>query len=310
MAGRRLTAEDISGRQGAVAALVAGLSPGAALAGRGDWLWVLLWSAAAVGTALLLLWRTAGRQMGRILCLLYRGWGVVLASATLGRAVSRLEVTSGGSPRFWLLVLVSAPLIWLCSGKTAPFFRAVEIYWLAVAVVLALVLAFGLSRAEVRWVLPCRENALASAMLVGEAFAPALFLLPYIYKVKELRPGRAAKWLAGLGAAVSGLCLVTAGLLGGMGAVIDHSFFVAAGLLGETSRCEGLLSVLWLIPDLTAAGLFCRVWGEGCISALAAGLSAILAATGIANVFSGIPVVFGALILLILTAIFPGRGGK
>ena len=310
MGGRQLTAEDISGRQAAVAVLVAGLSPCAALAGQGNWLWVLVWSAAGAAAAWLILRRVGNRKMGTWLRMLYRVWAVVLAARILERTAARLELTSGGSPKFWLLVLAASPLIWMCWGKPAPFFRAAELLWLAMAAVLALVLVFGVVRVDWRWLAPSPEGMLPSALLVGETMAPALFLLPYIYNVRERNNRRASLWLAGLGGAAAGLCLVTVGLLGGVSAAVSQPFFVAAGLLGKSARCEGLLSVLWLIPDLAAAGLICRAWGDRRWPALGAVLAAALALTKIPKIFSGVPVVLGTAFLLILTVIFPGEAKK
>ena len=87
-------------------------------------------------------------------------------------------------------------------------------------------------------------------------------------------------------------------------------FFVAAGTLGKSARCEGLLSVLWLLPDLTLAGLLCRVWGARRWPALAAVLAIGLAMTGLAECLPQEICVGGALFLLLLTLFLPGGKGK
>lgn len=310
MGDRRLTAEDVSGRQAAVAALVSGLSSGAALAGRGNWLWILMWSIPMAAAAQLILRRVGERKMGTWLRTLFRVWAVVPAARILERAATRLELTSGGSPKLWLLVLTAAPLLWMCWGKPAPFFRTVEILWLAMAAVLALVLIFGAARVEWQWLAPTAETVLPSALLVGESVTPALFLLPYIYNVREQSGRQASLWLAGLGGAAAGLSLVTVGLLGGVSTGVSQPFFVAAGLLGRSARCEGLLSVLWLLPDLTAAGLICRVWGDRRWPALGLAFAAALALTGIPGKISGGTVVLASIFLLAMALIFPGKKEK
>lgn len=312
---KRLNGEALSGRQLSVAVLVAGLSPAAALAGVTAWPWLLLWAGAGVALGWLALRRIGNRPFyrgvgGRVLFILYCIWGVVLAARTLNRTAARLEVTSGGSPRFWLLLIMAVPLLRICWGKAAPFFRMVEILWLAMAVVLSLVLIFGVVRVEWRYVFVRSDNWLSSALTAGEVMTPALFVLPYIYKVEERSNGRGIVWLSVLGGISAVLCLITTGILGAAAERVPYAFFVSAGLLGKSARCEGLLSVLWLLPDLTLAGLLCRVWEGKQWPALAALLAAGLAMTEISEWISREICVGGTLILFLLALFLPGGKGK
>ena len=107
------------------------------------------------------------------------------------------------------------------------------------------------------------------------------------------------------------LCLVEAY---GPGRERDVFFRVlaaaAAGLLGDSARLEGLVSALWLLPDLTLAGLLSRSWGERRWPALGAALALALALTGAAE---GLPVwtpALGTAALAALTAAFPPGGKK
>ncbi len=315
MADRQLKAEDLSGRQLSVAILVAGLSPAAALAGAVDWPWVLVWTSVGVLIAWLVLRRIKGRPLyqgttGCILYILYAGWSVVLAARVLGRAAQRLELTSGGSPKFWLLLIFAIPLLWIGWGKAAPFFRMVEILWLAMAATLALVLAFGFVRVEWSYVMNAQEDWLVSALAVGEIFAPALFVLPYIYNVEDQSKRRGLAWLSALGVVAAALSLVTVGILGGAAEKVPHAFYVAAGTLGKSARCEGLLSVLWLLPDLTLAGLLCRVWGARRWPSLGAAVAVVLAIAGIGEGISGEICVYGTFVLLLLVLFLPRGKGK
>ena len=96
-----------------------------------------------------------------------------------------------------------------------------------------------------------------------------LFVLPHLHKIEGGRgeERRGLAWLGALGAVSAGLALLAAGLLHPAAAArLDAPFFTAAGLLGDSARLEGLLSALWLLPDLTLAGLlapwrFWRRWG-------------------------------------------------
>lgn len=309
---RKLNSEALSCRQLSVAVLVAGLSPAAALAGRAHWTWLVLWTGVSLALGWLALRRVKGRlyqgKLGKGLAVLYCGWGVVLMARTLGRGTLRLETISGNNgQRLWIILLLAIPLIWMGWGKAAAFFRMVELLWLAMAVVLVLVLVFGGVHVEWRYVLPASAGWLPSAAAMGEILAPAVFVLPYLYKVGDPeRRGGGLRWLAGLGGLSAALTLITAGVLGGAAARLPQAFFVAAGLLEDGARCEGLLSAAWLLPDLTLVGLLSRAWGEQHRPALACALAAGLAMTGLGDGISPEICAGATLVLLLLTLLFPG----
>lgn len=309
---KRVNAERLSGRQLSVAMTVAGLSPAAGLAGVASWPWVVFW----FGAGVVLAWITLkcmrdeplfSGERGAILSILYKVGAVVLASRVLSRASGRLEVTSGGSPGFWLLLVIAVPLLVICWGKPAPFFRMVEILWLAMAVVLALILVVGLFRVEWRYVALPSEDWPGSLWAACEILAPALFLLPCLYRVEERSDGRGIAWLSALGGVSALLCLITGGILGRAAGQIPHGFYVAAGLLGKSARCEGLLSVLWLLPDLTLAALVCRAWGERRWPAVGALLAVVLSISGLTDKISGGAIGIGILFLWALALFLKGK---
>lgn len=308
----RVNAGRLSGRQLSVAMLVAGLSPAAGLAGSVSWPWVVFW----YGVGIVLAWialKCMGTEplfsgkRGIVLSILYKVGAVVAAARVLSRAAGRLEVTSGGSPGFWLLVVIAIPLLVICWGKPAPFFRMTEILWLAMAVVLAVVLTIGLLRVEWQYVALPSENWIGSLWAVCEILSPALFLLPLLNRAEECSNERGILWVAALGGIAALLCLITGGVLGRAAEQIPHGFYVAAGLLGKSARCEGLLSVLWLLPDLTLAGLVCRVWGERRWPIVGAILAVILSVSGLVEKISGDVIGICVLFLWILTLFLKGK---
>ena len=208
--------EKLSPRQLWVAVLTGGLSAGAAAAGRADWRWLLLW--AALGTAIgwLLLKRVGRRPLHPALRALYCGWGVVLAADVLVRTAGRIQRSAGGpGGTGWLLVLLAVPLIWMGWGKGAAFFRAVEIFWLALVVTVGAILLLGLPRIQWSWALAPAGDWKSSLAAGGLTMGTGLFVLPHLYRIEaghgEDRPGLA--WLGALGAVSAGLALLTAGLL-------------------------------------------------------------------------------------------------
>lgn len=308
-----MKSEKLSPRQLRVAVITGGLSAGAAAAGRADWRWLLLTAAVGAGAGWLLLRRVGRRPLRPWLRGLYCAWAVVLMADVLRRTAGRIQGAAGGrGSGAWLLVLLALPLIWMGWGKAAAFFRAEEIFWLVTAVTTAAILLLGVPRVEWRWALAAgggwRESLAAGTLTM----ATGLFVLPYLYKVEpeeEGNGGRGAAWLAALGALGAALGLVAQGLLSpGVAARVDEPFFAAAGLLGDSARLEGLVSALWLLPDLTLAGLLSRTWGEERRPALAAAAALALALTGAA--LPAWALVLGCAALAILTEAVPPGGNK
>lgn len=311
MEGNKVSAERLSDRQMAVAALVAGLSPAAAYAGKVMWFWMLLWGGVAVILAGVVLWRLRKKvpaKLGWPVRVLYGLWAVVLAARVLARTTQRLELTSGGSPGFWLLVILAVPLIIIGWGKTAPFFRMAEILWLAMAAILLLVLVLGVGEVEWRYLTVDAADWRSPAVAVGEIVIPFLFLIPYMYKGEgEGKNGRFLRWFAGLGVASAAMSLLTVGILGAGAELVSNGFYIAAGLTGKSARAEGMLSVLWLLSDLTFVGLLCRSWGDRYWPAVAASLAAAISLTGVTEWLNGWICILGSLILLGVTILCSER---
>ncbi len=278
--------EKLSGRQLWVAAVTAGLSTAAAVAGRADWRWMLLAAPLGVLTFWGVLRLIGTRPLfegagGKALRVLYCGWAAALMAEGLERAAGRLQAGSEGRwPIGLLMALLAVPLLWMGWGKAAAFFRAAELFWLAAAVTAGAVLAMGAFRVEWRYLIAPAAGWGQSLLAGAEALSAAVFILPHIYKVAPM-PGdqrRGLEWLAALGLLAAALSALTAGVLSpAVASVLDRPFFVTVGLLGDSARLEGLISALWLLPDLTYLGLLSRTWGERKWPA-----AAVLAALGLA----------------------------
>lgn len=310
-----MSSKALSARQLWVAMLVGGLSPAAALAGSADWRWLLAAVPLSVLLGWLLLRRVADRPLfqgvgGGVLAVLYCGWAVVLLAASLNHAAERICTTNAApDDKGWILLLITLPLLWMGWGKAAAFFRAVEIFWLAAVVMLAAAILFAVPRIEWSWLLESPGDWRRSAFAAVLTLSGGLFVLPYIYKV-EGGKGGGLGWLTALGLLAAALAAATAGVLSpALAGELPAPFFVASGLFGESVRGEGLISALWLLPDLTYAGLLSRVWG-GRRSVLAVAAGSLLAVTGIATYFSPSFLAVGTLILLLCVLLAPRGKGK
>ena len=309
-----MDSDKLSARQLSVTALVAGLSHGAAFCGGLDWRWAM----AAVPVSTLLGWLLIRKAVagplfrgagGTVLAAAYDLWAVVLLSVVMERAARRIEVANARpGDGVWILLLFALPLLRMALGKGAPFFRAVEILWLAMAVLLAAVVVFSVPRIQWRWLVGPVGNWKESAVSLALILSPGLFTLPYIYKVKG-RP--LLRWQGVLGVIAALLSAVTAGVLSpAVAGQLELPFFVAAGVLGESARGEGLISALWLLPDLTLAGLLSRVWGGRYGPAGSVGLALLLVLTGISNYFSPVILAAGTVFLILFTLLIPTGKGR
>lgn len=308
-----MKSEKLSARQLAVAVMTGGLSSGAAAAGRADWRWLLLTAVLGAAAGWLLLWRVGRRPLHPVLKGLYCAWAVVLMANVLGRTAGRIQQAMGSRENTgWLLVLLAIPLVWMGWGKAAAFFRAAEIFWLAAVAAVAAILLLGLPRADWRWMLEPVGNWKGSLLAGGSVMSAGLFVLPILYKVEE-RPDeghRGLVWLGALGVVSAALAALTAGLLSpAVAAQLDGPFFAAAGLLGDSARLEGLVSALWLLPDLVLAGLLSRCWGERRWPALAVVIATGLALFGAADILPEAALPLGCLALAVLTAAAPPGHG-
>ena len=301
--------DKLSSRQLAVAVLVGGLSAGAAAAGRADWRWLLACVPVGILAGWLALRRVDRRPLHPALRVLYALWAVVLMAGALERTAGRIWSASGGQGEIrWLMALLALPLIWMGWGKTSAFCRAVEIVWLAAGVTAVAVLLLGAPRINWTWALEPAGGWMESVGAGVVIMSTGLFVIPHLYKIEEERGGapRGLVWLGALGLLSALLALLTAGLLSpGVAARLDEPFFAAAGLLGDTARLEGLVSALWLLPDLTLIGLLSRSWGEKRWPALAVLAALGAALTGIIGLLPGAALPFGCVLLAILTIALP-----
>lgn len=319
MEDKQVNRDPLSARQLSVAVLVGGLSWVGAQAGRMDWRWALAMLPLGVLLGWLLLRRVNRRPLfrgigGGVLAVLYGAWAVVLMAWILRRTAQRIVYTGGSQANLlWILVLLALPLVWVGWGKAAAFFRLVEILWLAVVAILAALLVLMIPNVHWPYLLLGPGSWRQSVSGMVEVLSVGLFVLPYLYKVEagEGNRRRGLTWFAALGVTGAVFTGLTAGVLSpALAGQLRDPFFAAVGVLGGTARLEGLISALWLLPDLTLVGLLAQTWGRRPRPAIAAVLALGLALTGIVQNFSAELIGGGTLALVILTLLIPSTGEK
>ncbi len=273
--------EQCTARQLWVALFAALLAPAsalpAALARGGALGWLAPVCALPLG--LLVLWRV--RQFGPEglaaawrgkwpLLTLYYLWAVALSALTAGRCVDRLERTDYVAAPAWLLALaLTAVAAYLIRKGPAAFLRAVQIFFLALVVVLALFFVLGLANLK-------GDNLAARGWdevrgvwtgILPAAGSWAVGILAAFFPRKH-EPGAAPgwRWLAGWCLTAAGLCLLVLGALGPkLTARAPLPFFLALqglGFPGGFQRLEALGTAAWVLSDLALLGLAALAGGE------------------------------------------------
>lgn len=271
----------ISARQVGVVLFTGLLSPAAVVAGmdwRGGWLAVPVVLAAAW------CWRRWKGRMGKFPTLIYIVWMVMFAGAILAEAAGRITAPENRGVE-WVVVILWLPALWLAKIKPDAFGRVAEIFYLAMGTVLVFVLVFGATQIKF-------GRLLGSSSEIWDSFITAVGIGCCGVAAVILRDGdrecERRKWLGWSGASAAALALmsmVTVGVLSSpLVSELDRPFFLMTVGLGQTARVEGLISVIWLLADLTLVGVLlqsgCRLWSNmrlGCKRGMPWVLSAVVA---------------------------------
>lgn len=267
-------------RQVWVAVLVALLAPAAtlpAVAGRfgpTGWLGVVL----VIPFALLyhkLLTRLGGvglaaalkerwGWLGKGLVVAYYLWAMALAALTAGSGVDRLGRTDFGEVPGWLAAaLLTLLAAYLVRKGWGAFFRAVEVFFLALVAVVGFFLVLGAVNLDGA---NLRPDSLREAVGGGGSLWPALAALgtgtvgafaPH----SPRKPGESGggRWLTLWCLVAAGLCALVIGTLGAdLTARAPLPFFLALqgiGFPGGFQRLEAVGTAAWVLCDLAVIGL-------------------------------------------------------
>ena len=264
-------------RQLGVALFVALLAPASGLPhllARGGALgWLGLWGVFPL--AALVAWRLKklgedglARRLkgppGKLVLTLYYLWALALCALTAGGCVDRLERTDyGGAPAWALALAITAVGAYLIYRGPGPFFRAAQIFFLALAAVLVLFFALALANLDGQNLRPAGYGDWPGFVqgFAGSGAALSVGALAAFFPRKPRRAGESPvwAWLLGWCAVAVGLCLVVIGALGPkLAAQAPLPFFLALqglGFPGGFQRLEALGTAAWVLSDVTLVGL-------------------------------------------------------
>jgi len=276
--GGREVNNNASVRQLAVAAFTGLLTPAAAVAGL-DWRGAVL----AFPVILLFSWCWGGlgkkpggwtlgwtKGAGRYLAALYFLWSVLTAGTVLAEAGGRMSGPDGRDAG-WVIVLAWIPVLFLARKGTAAYGRAAEIFYLGMLATLVFVLALGGRQIKPDRLLGEVDGLWASfstAVGIGCTGAASLVLW------NGGEDGRTSQWMGWSGLLTGVILLMRVVTMGVLGPALargqERPFFIMAVGLGQTARVEGLVESVWLLADITLAGLMLqcgkKMWSAiGCV---------------------------------------------
>lgn len=272
--------KEASYRQVWVGVFVAALAPAASLPsvvarfGPVGWLGVALIAVLAplylyllkgLGTdGLGLALKTRWGSFGRCVLVVYYLWAAALAALTAGRCVDRLARTDYGELPPWLVAVVLAGVAayLIYKGKGA-FLRAVQVFFLALVVLLGLFLVLGAMNLDGENLRPESWDDVAHGLggvwpaLATVAVGALGGFLPH----EARKEGESAgwRWLVLWAVAGAGICLMVMGALGAeLTLRAPLPFFLALqgiGFPGGFQRLEALGTAAWALSDIALIGL-------------------------------------------------------
>lgn len=270
----------VSYRQVWVGICLAALAPAAALpsvvARQGGWGW--LGVALVIPAAPIYLWLLRGMGddglcavlkerwgwLGRCVLMVYYLWAMALAALTAGGCVDRLGRTDYGEVPGWLAaLLLGAVAAYLIYRGWESFLRAVQIFFLALVVILALFFVLGaanLNGENLRpngWQEVWRGLGGAWPAVATVSVGALGTFIPH----EPRKEGETAgwRWLALWGSVAAGLCALVMGTLGAeLTAKAPLPFFLALqgiGFPGGFQRLEAAGTAAWVLSDLALIGM-------------------------------------------------------
>lgn len=240
--------------------------------GRGGW----LIGFGALPVLLLVLWicskvfcgdgifKTLGKQEGYTITIIYLMWIVFVLAAVQRLGAARMEDIYGKAPSVWLSVAVIVAAAWIGMGKSAALARTAEIFYLALAVVLAGVLLLALFKVEkrnlypVEWTRAVGGSVRSAGILLN--VVPVAVLGMRIPK-KEQGVKKSAGWAVIFCVAIALVVATVLGCVGsGLSARLEAPYLIMVqglGIKGAFQRTEALVASTWLLSDLImCASLF------------------------------------------------------
>ena len=209
-----------------------------------------------------------GPRLGRLAAGLYLGWGLVSLALSLRQYGQKITMDYDDERLWFCLIALCVAAVWMASGKLAALARAGEIFYLAIAALLLVLLAAGALQIDPLNLIPVEGEAWAGLPAAAGEAAAVLgagtyggFLLGRVRREEGL-PALGRRWTVKLCLVLAAVQLV---ILGGMGAWLaarsEMPLFLLArdmSIGSAIQRLEGVVVSLWVLSDLTLVAL--QLW--------------------------------------------------
>lgn len=207
-----------------------------------------------------------GPTLGKGLTIIYMVWALFTLCLEVRLYGERMLAASAKNASLPVLILILLALVlWMGRKKLAAFARAVEIFYLVLAVTLGLVLVFSVADMTPENILPIWVEdvpGLATATVVPLGITGvavfAAFLAGRVNR-KGVSGRRGVGWLAAFCLVLAFLQLGVLTQLGpALSARLAAPFFEVArgvGVAGAFQRVESVVVALWLLSDLALLGM-------------------------------------------------------
>lgn len=210
---------------------------------------------------------SVGKPVGYTFIIIYLIWILVALAAALRLSAARMELVGSNVPPVLLAVVPVALAVWMGMGKVSAFARAVEVFYLALSVVLAGILLLALFQMEWENFCPVAWKKLPGGGLATAGVflnvAPAAVLGTRVPKdVRSIR--RSFGWIAAFCVAAALVLAAVLGCVGsGLSARLQIPYLIMVqglGIKGGFQRTEGLIAALWLLSDVCLMGVLLQAW--------------------------------------------------
>lgn len=215
--------------------------------------------------------RQSAAEPRRVASLIYMIWTFLVLMVSLRLSGARLAEIYGERGAWMCTGAMLLLAVWMARGRLAAFARAAEIFYLALAVLLAGILLLAAFQVEWSNLVPARaemaglpESGLAAAGLLLNLY-PVTVLLRRTQGEKG-SGRRAARWIVLFCGAMALLLGAVNGCLGAvLTGKVPSPFLIMVqglGIQGAFQRGEALIISVWTLSDLALTGALLHAWRE------------------------------------------------
>lgn len=214
-------------------------------------------------------WKRVSGLVRNAIIIMYMAWTLLLLMLCLRLSGARLEEIYGETAAMACAVAMLLLAVWMALGKISSFGRAVEIFYMALAVLLVGVLLLAAFEIEKSNFVVNGEELSAFPKSCVAVAGLLLNVYPTTVLMCKVQPQekavyQKAKWVIVFCVALALLLGAVIGCLGPkLAGKISSPFLIMVqglGVRGAFQRVEALIIAVWTLSDLALTGLLLHTW--------------------------------------------------